>query len=294
MKFERDKLDGFLTISSVSPSLRKKGSGYSLVKLISYKAVLNSKTGNLLQDPSKCHCKSMSWLLCNCRTCAELFSEELSFASIPTQIRWFRTSKIRARLSFIVVSFWTKFIFHWSLLRVSRVSRPTLRDDTKSRGLGLHRKFGSCLKFDGIVTKIGTSFPIHVFVSVSSQSSSSIEIDWKSENKPFVKESLVVCKRVTKLFKFTKQFFTELIHLLRNFCLSHFVQVVTRLSRLPHLLKYWWYYGERHFLKSALISETIQMWFLYHNSPTVLECLQTFLLARFSIIALSIKFLFCK
>ena len=81
--------------------------------------------------------------------------------------RWLGMPIICASLLRINVQTCPNLIFNCTLLCVARFSRAILKDDTKSRGLGLQRIIGSCEKLEDIGTDDWIWLPIHVVYSVS-------------------------------------------------------------------------------------------------------------------------------
>ena len=74
-----------------------------------------------------------------------------------------------------------RFFPFWFLFCVARFSKASMKDDTKSRGLGLRRKMGCLNKLEDIAAENGICLPIPVAVLVSLESSSSAQIDSKSK-----------------------------------------------------------------------------------------------------------------
>ena len=159
-----------------------------LMKLISYLALVNPKTGNVLQNLSKCSCKSLNWFF-------------FAFVETVLNCSWNYRLVLQNRhneydvdlmflgymqVHFFAVSFRKKFIFIWALLSVAKFSKASKKNDTRSRILGSQRKMGSCIKLDDIDTVTG-----HV-----------------------VKEFVIVCAGITKRVTIVLQCFAELIHVL--------------------------------------------------------------------------------
>ena len=175
----------------------------------------------------------MSWFFCIWRNCNGLFSGFLSSASIPAQWlwRWSSVSGIRSIPLPIAVSVRRKLIFIWASICVTKFSKATTKDDTKSPGLETQKKICSCIKLDDVKIEVCVCFPIHDDVFVSVKLSSLTHIESRSKIAVMFKKLLVVSVSKTERVKIYEKYFTKLMHLawLHSFTASR--QMCLQVSR---------------------------------------------------------------
>ena len=93
-----------ITIGSTSRSFRRKGIKKVLIRLISYLALVNPKTGNVLQYLSKCSSKTMSWFFA--------FEEAvLSYCRLPPQYQHSDYDVGSVFLGYVQVNFLLRFFY---------------------------------------------------------------------------------------------------------------------------------------------------------------------------------------
>ena len=157
-----------VTTGSMYRSLMNIGSKLDLIKLMPCFALLNSKTGNVIQKRSNCSCRSISWFSCKWRMWVEAklswqFSScHTTSASVTCprrQCRWLGCSIILFSLFLKAVSLSRNKVLFCTLLWETTVSRVAKRDAATCWGSALNREIGCSTRFGDMEAEMENGFP---------------------------------------------------------------------------------------------------------------------------------------